>query len=251
MRPAGADRLALGAKGTRSRPPRPGRPRARARGRPSPAAACAPAARPTCSCPGQLLPQLPGGDAVPVRRHQPRGQEPGAQAEVAAVQHRPGGHRDLALAGRALQGQPLAPEFPALVVAAGRAAEPVGPALLEQPAAQAASSGNRASNSGSDRGSSAILSPPTRSHPTYSATGTKGMSHCSRSTPMPAPPERYVPRDRPLHRARRRTRQALRRQHRDRPQVAHYGGTPSQGAAFSLPGGERAGCPVQQPPDMA
>src|SRR4051812_40094828 len=36
----------------------------------------------------ELEPQLPGGDAILVRRHQPGGQEPGAQAEVAAVQHR-------------------------------------------------------------------------------------------------------------------------------------------------------------------
>src|SRR6476646_1599439 len=34
----------------------------------------------------------------------------------------------------ALQGQPLAAQLPGLVVPAGRAAEPVGPALPEQPA---------------------------------------------------------------------------------------------------------------------
>src|SRR3954470_22096497 len=41
---------------------------------------------------------------------------------------------DLALACRALQGQPLPSQLPALVVTASRAAEAVGPVLLEQPA---------------------------------------------------------------------------------------------------------------------
>src|SRR4051794_20358997 len=49
--------------------------------------------------------------SVRVGGHQPGGQEPGAQAEVAAVQHRPGGDRDLPLAGRALERQPLAAQF--------------------------------------------------------------------------------------------------------------------------------------------
>src|SRR4051794_31305050 len=40
----------------------------------------------------------------------------------------------LPLARRALERQPLPRQLPALVVAARRAAEPVGPALVEQPA---------------------------------------------------------------------------------------------------------------------
>jgi hypothetical protein len=82
----------------------------------------------------ELLPQLPGRDPVGVRRHQPRRQEPGAQRQVAAVQHRPGGHRNLPLAAGTLERQPLAAQLPGLVVVAGRAAEAVGPTLPEQPA---------------------------------------------------------------------------------------------------------------------
>ena len=82
----------------------------------------------------EIVGKGPGRDAVLVRRHQPRGQEPGAQRQVAAVQHRPGGDRDLPFAGRALEGQPFPGQLPALVVAASRAAEPVRPPLLHQPA---------------------------------------------------------------------------------------------------------------------
>ena len=128
----------------------------------------------------ELQPQLPGRDAVLVRRHQPGGQEPGAQAEVAAVEHRPGGDRDLPLAGRALQGQPLAAQLPGLVVPAGRAAEPVGPALLEQPAG----AGRVIGEPGLELGQrSRQLGHPSPSrvlrHATYSPTGARGMSHLS------------------------------------------------------------------------
>src|SRR4051794_7605234 len=82
----------------------------------------------------ELEPQLPGRHPVLVRRHRPGGQEPGAQRQVAAVQRRAGGDRDLTLAGRALERQPLAGQLPGLIMAASRAAEPARPALLEQPA---------------------------------------------------------------------------------------------------------------------
>src|SRR3954454_7555960 len=54
---------------------------------------------------------------------------------------------------------------------------PSGQRFSSSQRAQAASSGKRASNSGSDRGSSAIPSSSTHSGTTYSPTGTKGMSH--------------------------------------------------------------------------
>src|SRR4051794_20513872 len=82
----------------------------------------------------ELEPELPGGDAVPVRGHQPRRQEPELERQVAAVQHRAGGHRGLPVAPRALHEQRAPAQLPSLVVPAAGAAEPVGPALLEQPA---------------------------------------------------------------------------------------------------------------------
>src|SRR3954452_22648891 len=96
VRPAGAGRLALGAKGERGlvdlhqageRLPLgvDHRPAQLARQQPGRLVAAQP----------ELLPQLPGRDAVGVGRHQPRGQEPGAQRQVAAVQHGAGGDRDL------------------------------------------------------------------------------------------------------------------------------------------------------------
>src|SRR4051794_486993 len=54
---------------------------------------------------------------------------------------------------------------------------PSGHRFASSQRAQAASSGNRTSNSGSDRGSSVIHPPPKRSGTTYSAAGTKGISH--------------------------------------------------------------------------
>src|SRR3954447_25158175 len=82
----------------------------------------------------ELPPQLAGRHPVLVRRREPGRQEPGAQGQMAAVQRRAGGDRDLALARRALQGHPRPRQLPCLGVAAGLAAEPVGPPLLEQPA---------------------------------------------------------------------------------------------------------------------
>lgn len=79
----------------------------------------------------ELQPQLPGGDAVLVRRHEPRGQEPELERQVAAVQDRPGGHRGLPVAPRALDQQRAAIQLPALVVPTPGAAEPLRPALLE------------------------------------------------------------------------------------------------------------------------
>src|SRR4051794_12366216 len=61
---------------------------------------------------------------------------------------------------------------------------PPGQRFSSSQRAQAASSGNRASNSGSDRGSSAIPSPPTCFGTTYSTAGTRGMSHCLDNAPM-------------------------------------------------------------------
>src|SRR5689334_10523630 len=81
----------------------------------------------------QLQPELPGRHPVLVRRHQPGGGEPDPQRQVAAVHHRASGHRGLAPAGPALQGQDLAPEPPEAVVAAARAGEAPAPAVLQQP----------------------------------------------------------------------------------------------------------------------
>ena len=82
----------------------------------------------------ELPPQLPGGDAVLMRRHEPPGQEPELERQVAAVQDRPGGHRGLPAASRALDQPRAAIQLPALVVPTPGAAEPLRPALLEQPA---------------------------------------------------------------------------------------------------------------------
>src|SRR3954447_3877285 len=54
---------------------------------------------------------------------------------------------------------------------------PSGQRFSSSQRAQAASSGNRASNSGSDRGSSVISSPFMSLHATYGATEARGMSH--------------------------------------------------------------------------
>src|SRR4051794_36134431 len=67
---------------------------------------------------------------------------------------------------------------------------PSGHRFASSQRAQAASSGNRASNSGSDRGSSVIHPPPKRSGTTYSVAGTKGMSH-SREWLIPLSPTCY------------------------------------------------------------
>ena len=112
-----------------------------------------------------------------MRRHQPGGQEPGAQAEVAAVQHRAGGDRDLPLARRALERQPFPGQLPALVVPAGRAAKPVRPPLLHQPAGAGRVIGEPGLELGQRSRQPAIPSTPTRSGTTYSATGARGMSH--------------------------------------------------------------------------
>src|SRR3954463_4889830 len=55
--------------------------------------------------------------------------------------------------------------------------KPSGQRFSSSQRAQAASSGNLASNSGSDRGSSVIHPPPVCSGTTYSPTGARGMSH--------------------------------------------------------------------------
>src|SRR6266511_2200122 len=58
--------------------------------------------------------------------------EPGRQRQLRCMHHRAGGHRGLLAAKGALPGEGLGRQFPALVVAAVRAAEPVGPAGFGQ-----------------------------------------------------------------------------------------------------------------------
>ena len=82
----------------------------------------------------QLQPQLAGGDAVPVGRHQPRRREPQLERQVAAMQHRARGHRGLPVAPGALDQHHAAAQFATVVMATSGAAKALRPPLRQQPA---------------------------------------------------------------------------------------------------------------------
>ena len=192
MRPAGPGRLAPGAKGQAGLVHLDQAGQGLALGVDHrPAQLARPAARPTCSCPARAAataagPRCRSGASPPARR-------PGTRCAAAGgcrAAPCPAVTEACALAGRALQGQPLAPQLPALVVPAGRAAEPVGPALLEQPAGAGRVVGEPA-----PRTPAAIAAarpsrpPPCALDATYSATGARGMSHNmikTKARPLPA-----------------------------------------------------------------
>ena len=80
----------------------------------------------------QLGLELQRGDAVGVRGHEVGGHEPGHGRQVGAVHHRPGRHRGLAPAVRALPPAAVAFQLPAFRAAAGRAREALAPAQLRE-----------------------------------------------------------------------------------------------------------------------
>ena len=140
----------------------------------------------------ELPSQLPGRDPVPVRRHQPGGQEPGAQAaggcRAAPSRRSPRpAVRTPRTAGSAARGRAPRP---------GRGRKPgsgTRPATASPASqrAQAASSGNRASNSGNDRGSSAIPFPSrVLGLQPIARQAAKGMSHPCNSRAASRPSSR-------------------------------------------------------------
>ncbi len=110
----------------------------------------------------ELEPQLAGRDPVAARRHQPGGEGPRPERQMAAVQDRPRRHRGLPLTGRALCStrgpRRLSSQARSWPQAGQR--KPSGQRFATSRRAHASSSANRASNSGSDRGRPSIPAPP-------------------------------------------------------------------------------------------
>jgi hypothetical protein len=69
-----------------------------------------------------------------MRGHQPGGQKPDLERQMAPVKHRAGGHRGLLAAAGALIGQEPARKLTALDVAASRTNRTIRPSRLRQPA---------------------------------------------------------------------------------------------------------------------